>query len=171
MARAAFARERCPEIALPDAGEAAIEAALGALCAGRRSFDELREADLAGAVLGAAGPAAARALDEVAPEAITLPGGRRARLEYAPGAPPSLASRLQDFFGMAEGPRVARGRVPVVLHLCAPSGRPVQVTTDLAGFWARHYPAIAKELRRKYPKHAWPDDPASARPPAAGRPR
>ncbi|KYF58537.1 hypothetical protein BE08_13315, partial [Sorangium cellulosum] len=80
--------------------------------------------------------------------------------------PPSLASRLQDFFGMAEGPRVAGGRVPVVLHLCAPNQRPVQVTTDLSGFWARHYPAIARELRRRYPKHAWPDDPARAAPPA-----
>ncbi|KYF72594.1 hypothetical protein BE17_30815 [Sorangium cellulosum] len=66
---------------------------------------------------------------------------------------------------MAEGPRVAAGRVPVVLHLCAPNQRPVQVTTDLSGFWARHYPAIARELRRRYPKHAWPDDPAHAAPP------
>jgi ATP-dependent helicase HrpB len=171
MARVAFAREHCPELPLPDADEAAIEAAIEALCNGRRSFAELREADLAGAVRAAATPAGARAIDEVAPEAITLPGGRRPRIAYARGAPPSLASRLQDFFGMAEGPRVARGRVPVVLHLCAPSGRPVQVTTDLAGFWARHYPAIAKELRRRYPKHAWPDDPATAKPPAANRTR
>ena len=66
---------------------------------------------------------------------------------------------------MAEGPKVARGRVQVLLELCAPNQRAVQVTTDLAGFWAKHYPAIARELRRKYPKHSWPDDPRSARPP------
>jgi len=171
LARVAFARVHCPELGLPELDEAAVEAALAALCAGRRSFAELRDADLGGAVRATLGPAAARALDEVAPEAVLLPGGRRAKLEYSPGAAPSLASRLQDFFGMAESPRVARGRVPVVLHLCAPNQRPVQVTTDLAGFWARHYPAIAKELRRRYPKHAWPDDPTTARPPQAGRPR
>lgn len=170
-ARVAFARASCPELGLPEVGEAAIEAAIEALCAGRRSFAELRQVDLPAAVRAALDPAAARAVDEIAPDAVTLPGGRRARLEYSPGAPPSLASRLQDFFGMADGPRVARGRVPVVLHLCAPNQRPVQVTTDLSGFWARHYPAVAKELRRRYPRHAWPDDPRTARPPQAGRSR
>jgi ATP-dependent helicase HrpB len=171
LSRVAFARTHCSELGLPEVDEGLVLSALEALCAGRRSFAELREADLAAAVRAAVSPAAARVLDEVAPESITLPSGRRAKLEYTPGAPPSLASRLQDFFGLAEGPKIARGRVPVVLHLCAPNQRPVQVTTDLAGFWARHYPAIAKELRRRYPKHAWPEDPATARPPAAGRPR
>jgi ATP-dependent helicase HrpB len=171
LSRVAFARAHCPELGLPEVDEGVVHAVLEALCADRRSFAELREADLAAAVRASVGPAAARALDEVAPEAIVLPGGRRAKLDYTPSGPPSLSSRLQDFFGMAEGPRVARGRVHVVLHLCAPNQRPVQVTTDLAGFWARHYPAIAKELRRRYPKHAWPDDPAAAKPPPSGRPR
>ncbi|AUX21135.1 ATP-dependent helicase [Sorangium cellulosum] len=166
LARVAFVRAHCPDAGLPDVGEGAVLTALAGLCEGRRSFAELRDADLSGAVHASLSPAQARALAELAPEAITLPGGRRARLEYTAGAPPSLASRLQDFFGMAEGPRVAGGRVPVVLHLCAPNQRPVQVTTDLSGFWARHYPAIAKELRRRYPKHAWPDDPAHAAPPS-----
>ncbi|WP_437652201.1 ATP-dependent RNA helicase [Sorangium sp. So ce1182] len=165
LLRVAFVRAHCPDAGLPDLGEDAVLAALEALCAGRRSFAELRDADLAGAVQASLPPAKARAVAELAPESVVLPGGRRARLEYAAGAPPSLASRLQDFFGMAEGPRVAGGRVPVVLHLCAPNQRPVQVTTDLSGFWARHYPAIARELRRRYPKHAWPDDPAHAAPP------
>ncbi|AUX30160.1 MULTISPECIES: ATP-dependent RNA helicase [Sorangium] len=166
LLRVAFVRAHCPDAGLPDVGEDAVLAALEALCEGRRSFAELRDADLAAAVRASLSPAQARALAELAPESIVLPGGRRARLEYAADAPPSLASRLQDFFGMAEGPRVAGGRVPVVLHLCAPNQRPVQVTTDLSGFWARHYPAIAKELRRRYPKHAWPDDPARAAPPS-----
>lgn len=168
LSRLAFVRAHFPELGLPDAGDATVEAALEALCSGRRSFAELHRADLSGAVHAALSPGQARALAEQAPESITLPGGRRARLEYAAGAAPSLASRLQDFFGMAEGPRVAGGRVPVVLHLCAPNQRPVQVTTDLAGFWARHYPALAKELRRRYPRHAWPEDPAHAAPPPAG---
>lgn len=72
---------------------------------------------------------------------------------------------------MAQGPMVAGGRVPVVLHLLAPNQRAVQVTTDLAGFWDRHYPAIARELRRKYPRHSWPDDPRTAPPPQVKKPR
>ena len=91
------------------------------------------------------------------------------RIHYESGKPPWLESRLQDFFGMAEGPRVLGGRVAVVLHLLAPNQRAVQVTTDLSGFWDRHYPAIRKELMRRYPRHAWPEDPRTATPPAPRR--
>jgi ATP-dependent helicase HrpB len=80
-----------------------------------------------------------------------------------------VASRLQDFFGLREGPRVADGRVPLVLHLLAPNQRAVQVTTDLAGFWERHYPAIRRELMRRYPRHPWPEDPTTAAPPRSPR--
>jgi ATP-dependent helicase HrpB len=100
-----------------------------------------------------------------------LHGGRRLLLEYGPDGTVSASSRMQDFFGLARGPVVARGRVAVVLHLCAPNQRPVQVTTDLEGFWERHYPTLAKELRRKYPKHSFPDDPRTAQPPAPRGPR
>jgi ATP-dependent helicase HrpB len=78
---------------------------------------------------------------------------------YETGKPPAIASRLQDFFGMSDGPRIGSGKVPLVLELLAPNGRAVQVTKDLAGFWERHYPAIRKELMRKYPRHSWPEDP------------
>jgi len=80
------------------------------------------------------------------------------RVRYAKGQPPWIESRLQDFFGMKEGPRVAGGRVPLTLHLLAPNQRAVQVTSDLAGFWERHYPSVRKELSRRYPRHAWPED-------------
>jgi ATP-dependent helicase HrpB len=80
-----------------------------------------------------------------------------------------VESRLQDFFGLAKGPAVAGGRVPLVLHLLAPNQRAVQVTQDLAGFWERHYPAIRRELMRRYPRHAWPEDPLTARPPEPRR--
>jgi ATP-dependent helicase HrpB len=79
--------------------------------------------------------------------------------------PPWVESRLQDFFGAVRGPAVGAGRVPLVLHLLAPNQRAVQVTTDLAGFWERHYPALRRELMRRYPRHAWPEDPTTARPP------
>ncbi|MRG91070.1 ATP-dependent helicase HrpB [Polyangium spumosum] len=165
LARVAFVRTHCPEVGLPELDEAAIVETLRALCVGRQNFSELREADLGAALASRLTPEQARRVAEWAPETMQLQGGRRLRLEYGPDGTVSAASRLQDFFGLAEGPRVARGRVAVVLHLCAPNQRPVQVTTDLAGFWERHYPAIARELRRRYPKHAWPDDPRHAAPP------
>ena len=86
-------------------------------------------------------------------------------IHYEPGKPPWAESHLQDFFGMVAGPSIARGRVPVVLHLLAPNRRAVQVTTDLAGFWERHYPAIRKELSRRYPRHSCPTTRAPRRHP------
>jgi ATP-dependent helicase HrpB len=166
LLRAELLRAHCPELGLPAFDESGIEEALEKLCKGAQSFADLREHDLAAKLRERLGRAQARALDELAPETTTLPGGRRLRITYAKDAAPSAESRLQDFFGMKDGPRVAGGRVPVVLHLLAPNQRAVQVTTDLAGFWSKHYPAIARELRRRYPKHAWPDDPLTATPPA-----
>ncbi|HEY6002641.1 MAG TPA: ATP-dependent helicase C-terminal domain-containing protein, partial [Anaeromyxobacter sp.] len=143
--------------------------ALRALCAGRRSFAELREADLPGAMLARLEPRGRAALERLAPERVTLPGGRSARIHYEAGKPPWVESRLQDFFGMAASPTVAGGKVPLVLHLLAPNQRAVQVTTDLSGFWDRHYPALRRELMRRYPRHAWPEDPRTATPPAPRR--
>ncbi len=141
--------KHCPDAGLPAIGEPQIEALLDGLCEGRRSFAELREADFASAIRDVVPPAAARRLAEIAPDTVVLPGGRKAKVTYSEGAAPFLESRLQDFFGMRQGPSAAMGRVPIVLHLLAPNHRAVQVTTDLAGFWERHYPAIAEELRRK----------------------
>jgi ATP-dependent helicase HrpB len=102
----------------------------------------------------------------MAPERISLPSGRQLKVHYGRSKPPWVESRLQDFFGMAKGPTVLGGRVPLVIHLLAPNQRAVQITDDLAGFWSRHYPAIRRELSRKYPRHAWPDDPLTSAPPA-----
>ena len=169
LLRAAFVNQHCPELGLPPLDEAGIEAQLAELCEGSQSFADLRGHDLAASLRDRLGRAHAQALAELAPETVALPGGKRLKVVYAKDAAPSAESRLQDFFGMREGPRIARGRVPLVLHLLAPNYRDVQVTTDLAGFWARHYPAIAKELRRRYPRHPWPDDPLTASPPAPRR--
>jgi ATP-dependent helicase HrpB len=158
IARAAFARGLAPGV-VPPLDDDAVRAALRRLCAGRRSFAEVREAGLLEEIARSLGPEARRALDRLAPEAITLPRGRKARVHYEPGRPPYVASRLQDFFGAREGPRIGGGKVPLVLHLLAPNQRPVQVTSDLAGFWERHYPAIRRELSRRYPKHDWPERP------------
>ncbi len=95
--------------------------------------------------------------DRVAPTRVTLVGRRSVEVHYEADRPPWIASRLQDFFGLSEGPKI--GGEPLVLHLLAPNRRAVQVTTDLAGFWERHYPALRRQLMRRYPKHGWPEDP------------
>ena len=138
-----------------------MRAALVALCDGHRSFAELRAAGLLDTLRASLGRGAAD-VERLAPERVTLARGRSCVVSYEPGKPPGIASRMQDFFGMRDGPRVGGGKVPLVLELNAPSGRAQQVTTDLAGFWQRHYPAIRKELMRKYPRHAWPEDPVAA---------
>ena len=157
LARVAFVRTLEPD--LPELGEGAVRLALAELCEGRTSFEELRRAGLLARVKERL-PAARRSLVErLAPEWAALPGGRRVRIHYEPGKAPWVASRMQDFFGLTRGPAVGGGRTPLVLHLLAPNQRPVQITSDLAGFWERHYPAVRRELCRKYPRHAWPEDP------------
>jgi ATP-dependent helicase HrpB len=141
------------------------------LCTGRRSLAELRDAPLPETLRASLPGSVAAALANLAPERVTLPSGRAARLEYRPADPPVLAARLQEFFGSRETPRVGGGRVSVLLHLLAPSLRPVQVTADLASFWATVYPKIRIELRRRYPRHAWPDDPLAAAPESGPRRR
>ncbi len=162
-----FARTQAG-VPLPDLSTL-LAASLEELCATRTSFAEVREADLFSLLrhqiaMSLDGQGQTR-LDTAAPEHTHLPGGRKVKIHYAPNQPPWLESRLQDFFGQADGPKVAGGKIPVVLHLLAPNMRPVQLTSDLAGFWTRHYPAVKKELQRRYPRHAWPDDPRHAQPP------
>jgi ATP-dependent helicase HrpB len=131
-------------------------AALRELAKGCTSFSDMRAIGLLG-VLQTLLPM--RRIDEIAPTHVQLPSGRRARIEYHDGRPPSVASRLQDFFGMKQTPTVARGAVPLVVELLAPNQRPVQVTTDLVSFWKNLYPQVRKELSRRYPRHAWPEKP------------
>jgi ATP-dependent helicase HrpB len=142
---------------------AAIEAALESLATGLKSFAELESATRGAGLLRAIErqmpPSARRLLEEIAPASIRLPRGRQVPVHYEPDQPPWIASRMQDFFGMRETPAVGRGAVPVVVRLLAPNQRPVQMTSDLAGFWQRLYPQVRKELSRRYPKHAWPENP------------
>lgn len=116
-------------------------------------------------------PSAARRFREETPAFVALPGRKRVPVLYEAGSPPRIESRLQDFFGMTEGPKILGGKKKLSLHLLAPNYRAVQVTEDLRGFWERHYPSIRKELMRQYPRHAWPEDPLTATPPDRDRPR
>ena len=167
--RVAFVRQHLPEAGLPEVGEPELDATLAELCLGRDRLTELRDAGLLGALVARLGPQAAGLLAKEAPDKVTLPGGRQVRVQYPLGQAPFIASRLQDFFGLAAGPTLARGRVPLTLHLLAPNQRAVQVTSDLAGFWERHYPALRRELGRRYPRHFWPEDPLHAAPPPPRR--
>jgi ATP-dependent helicase HrpB len=110
-------------------------------------------------------------IEQEAPSHLQVPSGSRIPLVYTPGEAPVLAVRLQELFGLAETPRVGRGRVSVMLHLLSPAQRPVQITDDLGGFWRRTYPEVKKELKGRYPKHYWPDDPAQAVATARAKPR
>lgn len=153
--RVRFAAEIAKDVPF---SETILDDALREACETSASFEDLRNSALADLVRARLGAAASR-IDRLAPARITLARGRSVKVVYEPGKPPHVASRMQDFFGMKETPRVGEGRVPLVLHLLAPNQRAVQVTQDLAGFWTRHYPAIRKELMRRYPKHPWPEDP------------
>jgi ATP-dependent helicase HrpB len=110
-------------------------------------------------------------LEREAPSHLQVPSGSRIALQYASGSAPVLAVRLQELFGLAETPRVGRGRVPVVLHLLSPAQRPMQITDDLGGFWRTAYPQVKKELKGRYPRHHWPDDPLQAVATARAKPR
>ena len=160
QSRVHFAAQHGPVARLDDA---AVEAALASLATGLKSFAELESASRGAGLLRAIErqmpPQARRLLEEIAPAAIRLPRGRQVAVHYEPNQPPWVASRLQDFFGMRETPTVGRGAVPVVVRLLAPNQRPVQMTSDLAGFWQRLYPQVRKELSRRYPRHAWPENP------------
>ena len=162
VARLGFLHRVLPEWPEPD--PTFLRALLPMLCPGHRSLGSLRRADWAGAVRDHLGWSRWSALQALAPERIEVPSGSQIRLSWEAGHPPVLPVRMQELFGSRHTPSVAGGRVPVVLHLLAPNGRPQQVTDDLAGFWDRTWPEIRKELRARYPKHAWPEDPVAARP-------
>jgi len=108
-------------------------------------------------------PDAVRAVEQELPESITLPNGRTAQIDYDSGQEhPMIQARVQDFFGWHDSPRLVQGRLPILLEILAPNQRPVQRTLDLKSFWANTYPQVRKDLRGRYPKHHWPEDPWTA---------
>jgi ATP-dependent helicase HrpB len=169
LTRVQCLRQWVPELQLPPFDDVQLRELLPWLCQGRRSFEELRRAPWLDFLQGVLTPTQLQAVEREAPEQLQVPSGSRLALRYEVGRPPVLAVRIQEVFGLRETPRVAGGRVRVLLHLLAPNYRPQQVTDDLASFWATTYPQVRKELRARYPKHAWPEDPWTAQP--ESRPR
>jgi ATP-dependent helicase HrpB len=165
-ARAAFAR-RFDE-ALPDLSDAALIAVLddwlSPLLDTRRRLDSIPPGDLAGAVRGLLGWEGGRAVDRLAPDRLSTPAGSSHPIDYTAEGGPTVELRPQALFGLSVHPTVAGGRVPLILSLTSPAGRPIQTTRDLPGFWSGSWASVAKEMRGRYPRHPWPDDPAAADP-------
>lgn len=128
------------------------------ICLNRVNLDNVDSGTIATHLVQSLSHSSANTLRELAPEVCKLAGDRCVKVHYEPGRGPWIASRLQDFFGMTDTPRICGGRLALTVHLLAPNQRAVQVTQDLGGFWSRHYPAIRRELMRRYPKHPWPED-------------
>jgi ATP-dependent helicase HrpB len=131
---------------------------------GKKSAQDLRSLQLVSIFESMLGWDQRRRLDQEAPSHITVPSGSRVPVDYSDPEAPAISVRLQEMFGMTESPRLGGGRVPLTVHLLSPAMRPVQVTRDLASFWREAYFEVKKDLKGRYPKHYWPDDPASAIP-------
>jgi ATP-dependent helicase HrpB len=162
-ARVAFLRAR--DACWPDLGDAHLLATLAEWLApwldGMSRRSHLARLDLHAILFALLDHSQRRALDTLAPTHLGVPSGSRIALDYG-SDPPVLAVRLQELFGLADTPHIAGGNVPVMLHLLSPAGRPVQVTRDLAGFWKSAYFEVRKDLKGRYPRHPWPDDPLAA---------
>jgi ATP-dependent RNA helicase HrpB len=145
----------CPELGLPPIDDEARLFLLQQICLGSFSAREILDSPVWPILKAWLAPGHEALLDAYAPERLLLPGGRRARIRYAADAPPVLSARIQDLYGLTHTPAIAMGRQPLVVEILAPNERPVQVTTDLASFWATAYPALKKALQKRYPKHEW----------------
>jgi ATP-dependent helicase HrpB len=164
-----------PELPWPALGDDDIALWLPELCMGKRTLDDVKKLNWSSAILERMPWELKRVLDEEVPARLEVPSGSFIAVDYTSalddGGAPTLAVRLQELFGLEETPTVARGRVPVVLQLLSPGYKPVQVTRDLRSFWRGAYVEVKKELRARYPKHSWPDDPLTAPPTARARRR
>ncbi|MBL0162198.1 MAG: ATP-dependent helicase HrpB [Xanthomonadales bacterium] len=164
--RVEFLRRHAPESAMPDFSDACLLATLETWLApalqDKRRLDALRAEELSNALATQLDYPKRHRLDEQVPTTIKVPSGMDRRVSYPIDGAPVLAVKLQELFGLSDSPRVANGRVPITLHLLSPAGRPIQVTQDLRGFWERTYPEVRKELKGRYPKHPWPEDPWTA---------
>ena len=179
-ARVASLRSWMPGLGLPDLGDEALMDSLDdwlrPAFEGRSRLDALGTDGLSNALRARLDWSLQQTLDTLAPTRITVPSGQARAIDYAldddgQPRPPVLAVKLQELFGLADTPRIADGRVPLLLHLLSPAGRPLQVTTDLRSFWDRTWPEVRREMKGRYPKHPWPEDPWNAVPTHRVRPR
>jgi ATP-dependent helicase HrpB len=157
-----------PELDLPSLDDNELENMLPEICLGLRSLHDVRNADWLSLFHDRVGYHRVNEIERLAPAQLEVPSGNWHKISYEAGKPPTLSVRIQELFGLRQTPSIAGGRVPLLLHLLGPNYRPQQVTADLPSFWQNAYPEVKKELRRRYPKHAWPDDPLKAQPTRSG---
>lgn len=162
LARIQFLKEHLPELALPDLGKEPWKDLLVDWCSGLSSLAELKSQSFLPILMMQLSPQQQQELEREAPEVVVVPTGSRIKLTYEEGKAPVLAVRIQELFGMADMPKVARSKQSVLLHLLAPNYRVQQITSDLAGFWKNTYADVKKDLKARYPKHSWPDNPLEA---------
>ncbi len=171
--RVAFLRRRDPQ--WPDWSSTALMASLDEWLAphiaGAKRRADIERLPIGDILLGTLSWEERRSLDRLAPTHVTVPTGSRIVVDYSDHSAPRMAVRLQELFGLEASPTVADGAVPLAIELLSPAHRPVQVTTDLAGFWRNSYFDVRKELRGRYPRHEWPEDPLSATPTRRAKPR
>jgi ATP-dependent helicase HrpB len=164
-----------PQAEWPDLSDEALlqtlDQWLGPYLANITTLDRVKRLDLTAPLHALLTHEQLRRLDRLAPTHITVPSGSRLPIDYEQSESPVLEVRLQEMFGCKDTPCVAGGKIPLMLHLLSPAKRPVQVTQDLAGFWKRAYHDVRKELRGRYPKHHWPEDPLGAAPTAKAKRR
>ena len=161
--RVRFLMRHMPDHQLPLLDEAAIKATLRDLCASRTSVAQIQSAPWLDHLRGRYDYAQQQMIQQHAPDKLTVPSGNSIRIQYADGKPPVMKVRIQELFGWAESPRIAGGNVTVQLHLLGPNRRGQQITEDLQNFWESTYTQVRKDLRRRYPKHHWPEDPKTAK--------
>ena len=154
----------------PEGLAAGLEVWLAPYLAGMTRAADLARLDLSATLAARLDHAARQRLDRLAPASITAPTGTTLPIDYA-GAAPSVSVRLQEMFGLTAHPTLGPDRIPVVVELLSPARRPVQTTADLPGFWATSYADVRRDLRGRYPRHPWPEDPAAAEPTRRARPR
>jgi ATP-dependent helicase HrpB len=145
----------CPELALPPINDDDRRHLIEQICHGAFGYKDIKDKPIKGILKAWLSPAQQDLLDKHAPERLNLANGKAPKISYEPGNPPHIALRIQELYDVNATPKIAMGRVPVLLHVLAPNMRPVQITQDLAGFWREHYPRLKQELQRKYPKHEW----------------
>ncbi|HPC57513.1 MAG TPA: ATP-dependent helicase HrpB [Kiritimatiellia bacterium] len=155
IARVNLLARACPDWELPSCGDAERELVVQQICHGAVSAKEVKDRPVLPAFRSLLSPAQAALVEQHMPERVTLSNGRSVKIQYADAAEPFVSARIQELFGVESLPALAAGRIPLVLHILAPSHRPVQITKDLPGFWRDHYPRIKQELSRKYPRHEW----------------
>ncbi len=162
--------EEWPDVS-PRALEERIEDWLAPLLVGKTSVSEISAGDVSSALQALLPRELARRLDREAPDRFTAPTGSELAIDYAAEAGPTISVKVQELFGLSKHPSVAAGKIPLVLSLLSPAGRPIQVTRDLPAFWRGSWSDVKKEMRGRYPKHVWPDDPANASPTRRAKPR